>query len=211
MIGRLACAVAVMFVAMPMAAHATSAEKIRNGKVAVTDETLQPGEGDSIAGGRATLIVYMSDGAMLYGRMGTRRAVHQVHAGEVMAFSGTMSAVRNVGKAPLHFARVEFLTEGKHETWGKTGLAPNYKVLHEDRYGRTYDIRIKAGEFEPQHTHHDRVVIALSGAKLEHILPDGTKQPSTLETGEIVYRPGATHVGHNLGKTDLWVIAVEPK
>jgi hypothetical protein len=53
--------------------------------------------------------------------------------------------------------------------------------------------------------------VCLSGAELEHILPDGTHQPSTLETGEIVWRLGATHVGHNLGTTDLWVIAVEPK
>ena len=34
---------------------------------------------------------------------------------------------------------------------------------------------------------------------------------STLKTGEIAWRRGATHVGHNLGKTDLWVIAIEPK
>ena len=30
-------------------------------------------------------------------------------------------------------------------------------------------------------------------------------------TGEIAWRRGGTHIGHNLGKTDLWVIAVEPK
>jgi hypothetical protein len=36
-------------------------------------------------------------------------------------------------------------------------------------------------------------------------------QPSTLKTGEVVWRLGGTHIGHNLGHTDLWVIAVEPK
>jgi hypothetical protein len=95
--------------------------------------------------------------------------------------------------------------------WGMTGLAPNYKMLVEDRYARAYDIKIPAQTFEPQHTHHDRVVVSLSGAELEHILPDGTKQPSTLKTGEVVWRLGATHIGHNLGHTDLWVIAIEPK
>jgi hypothetical protein len=54
-------------------------------------------------------------------------------------------------------------------------------------------------------------VVCLSGAQLEHILPDGEKQPSTLETGEVVWRLGATHIGHNMGRTDLWVIAIEPK
>jgi hypothetical protein len=84
-------------------------------------------------------------------------------------------------------------------------------MLLEDRYARAYDIRIPSQTFEPQHTHHDRVVVSLQGAKLEHILPNGEKQPSTLQTGEIVWRLAATHVGHNLGQTDLWVIAIEPK
>jgi hypothetical protein len=92
-----------------------------------------------------------------------------------------------------------------------TGLSPNYKMLLENRYARAYDIKIPAQTFEPQHTHRDRVVICLSGAELEHILPDGSKQPSTLKTGEIVWRLGATHIGHNMGHTDLWVIAIEPK
>jgi quercetin dioxygenase-like cupin family protein len=92
-----------------------------------------------------------------------------------------------------------------------TGLPPNYKILVENRYARAYDIRIPAHSYEQRHTHHDRVVICLAGATLEHILPNGQKQPSTLKTGEIVWRPSATHVGHNLGSTELWVIVVEPK
>ena len=37
------------------------------------------------------------------------------------------------------------------------------------------------------------------------------KEKSTLKTDEIAWRLGGTHVGHNLGKTDLWVLAFEPK
>jgi hypothetical protein len=81
----------------------------------------------------------------------------------------------------------------------------------ENRYARVYDIRIPAHTNEPQHTHHDRVVVCLSGAKLEHLYPDGRKEPSTLSTGEVAWRRGGTHIGQNLGDTDLWVIAVEPK
>ena len=111
----------------------------------------------------------------------------------------------------LRFVEVQFLGGGSAETWGNTGLAPNYKVLMENKYTRVYDIRIPAGGREPQHTHKARVVICLSGADLKHIMPDGKEEPSSLKTGEIVFRPGATHIGVNLGKTDLWVIAVEPK
>jgi len=106
---------------------------------------------------------------------------------------------------------VEFLGNGNPETWGMTGLSPNYKMIFENRYARVYDIKIPAGTKEPQPTHHDRVVICLSGAELSHLLPDGRDEPSTLKTGEIVWRRGGTHVGRYLGTTDLWVIAVEPK
>ena len=42
-------------------------------------------------------------------------------------------------------------------------------------------------------------------------MPDGRRDPSTLKTGETVWRRGRTHIGQNLGQTDFWAIAVEPK
>jgi hypothetical protein len=112
----------------------------------------------------------------------------------------------------LRIVRTEYLGKGNSaETWGATGLAPNYNLLFENQYGRVYDIRMAAGKSEPLHTHHDRVVVCLSGAELQHEMPDGRTEVSTLKTGEIAWRRAATHIGHNLGKTDLWVIAIEPK
>jgi quercetin dioxygenase-like cupin family protein len=90
-------------------------------------------------------------------------------------------------------------------------LSPHYKLLFENQYTRVYDIRISAGAREPQHSHHDRVVVCLSGATLRHLMPDGRVEPSTLKTGETAWRRGGTHIGENFGKTDLWVVAVEPK
>jgi hypothetical protein len=111
----------------------------------------------------------------------------------------------------MRYVRVNFLGPGAPQTWGMTGLSPNYKLILENQYSRTYDIRIPAHTNEPQHTHRDRVVICLSGAVMKHLFPDGREEPSTLTTGETAYRPGTTHIGQNLGDTNLWVIAVEPK
>jgi hypothetical protein len=111
----------------------------------------------------------------------------------------------------LRIVRTEYLGKGDSKTWGKAGLAPDYKLLLENQYGRVYDIRMAAGKSEPLHSHHDRVVICLSGAELEHEMPDGRRESSTLKTGEIAWRHATTHIGHNLGKTDLWAIAIEPK
>lgn len=195
----------------PVALAATCTEKIRNEKVLVNECTLAPREQESGIDEHPALIVYMSDGQVLNGTVRNNTTPRTVATGEIVGFAAGSKPIHNAGSAPLHYVRVDFLTPGTSDTWGMSGLPPNYKMLHEDKYARTYDIRIPPHGSEPQHTHHARVVVALSGATLEHILPDGTHQPSTLKTGEIAWRPAATHIGHNLGDTPLWVIAIEPK
>jgi quercetin dioxygenase-like cupin family protein len=157
------------------------------------------------------MVVYMSGGTVEVTAAGGKAHADSVKAGETVFEAAGRGTFKNAGSSVLHFVRIEFLGAGSQDTWGMSGLSPNYVMLLENSYTRAYDIKIPAQTFEPQHTHHDRVVVCLSGAELVHILPDGTKQPSTLKTGEVVWRLGATHIGHNLGRTDLWVIAVEPK
>jgi hypothetical protein len=169
-----------------------NAAALNNDKVTVSEFTLKPGESKTVSNNRPSLIV-------------------DCRTGKVTDSTAASQTVNNTGNTEVRYVRVEFKGSGANETWGHTGLAPNYKVLLENRYARVYDIRIPAHTNEPQHTHHDRVVICLSGAKLEHLFPDGRREPSSLATGEVAYRPGTTHIGQNLGDTDLWVIAVEPK
>jgi hypothetical protein len=206
-----AAVVAVCAACVPAAFGASSVERIRNDKVVVMEDTLAPGEQEPMPARLPSIVVYMSDGTLEVTPAEGRARREEVKTGETVFVEAQAASVKNAGDAPLDFARVEFLGAGSAEMWGMTGLSPNYKVLVENQYARAYDIKIPAQTFEPQHTHHDRVVVSLSGAELEHILPDGTKQPSTLKTGEVVWRLGATHIGHNLGHTDLWVIAIEPK
>jgi len=206
-----AVAVALLLASLPAAFAASSVAKIRNPQVVVTEDTLGPGETEPLPEKLPSMVVYMADGTAEIAPDQGKQHLDAVKAGQTVYQSACRGMIRNAGTAPLHFTRIEFLTAGKPETWNMTGLSPNYVMLLENRYARAYDIKIPAGTFEPQHTHHDRVVVSLSGAELEHILPDGTHQPSTLKTGEVVWRLAATHVGHNMGKTDLWVIAVEPK
>ncbi len=200
-----------LLVIMPSAMAATSVEKIRNEMVLVSEESLAPGESTPMPAKLPSMNVYMTGGSVeVIPAVGTRHK-ESVKRGDTVFQSAEAGTIRNSGSSPLSFARIEFLRSGNPDTWGMTGLSPNYKMIIENQYARAYDIKIPAQTFEPQHTHHDRVVVSLSGAELEHILPDGSKQPSTLKTGEIVWRLGATHIGHNMGHTDLWVIAIEPK
>ena len=173
-----------------MVMSAATGESLKNEKVAVREFHLRPGEQAPAAAHPAVDVDF---------------ATGKAH------FSEPGEPVRNTGSSELHLARIEFLTPGAPETWGAAGLSPDYKVILENRYSRVYDIRIPAGGREPQHTHKARVVVCLSGATLKHLMPDGREEPSTLKTGEIAWRQGGTHIGQNLGTTNLWVIAVEPK
>jgi hypothetical protein len=199
----------VAFGARPIAAQATSV--FRNEKVVVTKEVLAPGAQETLQGNHPTVVVYLDGESAERALADHSKEQEKIERGKTEEEPAGAGTLRNTGSTPLIFARVEFLREGSDAMWGASGLAPNYTVLLEDRYSRTYEIRMAAHGSEPLHSHHDRVVVCLSGAKLEHILPDGSRQPSTLKTDEIAWRLAQTHRGRNLGDTDLWVIAIEPK
>jgi hypothetical protein len=196
----------VLCAGVSTAQAADLSQPLENSQVRVTEHTLQPNQTLPLSDQRPSVLVYFEGDKVAAGPK-----TGAIKRGETTFLPAATKAVRNSGSQPLHFVRIAFLDQGNPETWGMTGLPPNYKMVLENRYTRVYDIRIPAHFKEPLHTHHGRIVVCLSGAKLEHLLPDGHVQPSTLTTGEVVWRPGQTHVGHNIGNTDLWAIAVEPK
>ena len=200
----------ILLLALPAAT--APAGKVRNDKVLVSEQTLAPGETLSLPADQPAVLVYLDAGAVaVTPQQGEAAQGQTVRRGDAVYEPPPGARVMNIGPSPLRIVQTRFLGPGSSVIWGQTGLAPNYKVLFENQYARVYDIKIAAGVWEPQHTHHDRVVVCLSGAELEHILPDGRKENSSLTTDEIVWRRAATHVGHNRGKTDLWAIAIEPK
>jgi len=203
--------VGLLFITGAAPVFATTTEVLKSEKVVVTEETLASGEQEQMAGTHASLAVVLSGDKIRIKAVDGAAQSTPVKRGDTISEGAGVEILVNTGHTPLRLVRVEFLTGGSDKIWGMTGLAPNYKLLFEDRYSRTYDIRIAAHAWEPQRTHHARVVVCLSGAQLEHVLPDGSVQPSTLMTDEVVWRLGQTHKGHNLGDTDRWVIAIEPK
>ncbi|MGH9604194.1 MAG: hypothetical protein ACRD3N_00705 [Terracidiphilus sp.] len=191
---------------VPASWAAYPAPIIQNAQVRVTEDTLQPGQGQTLSDGWPSAIVCLQGDRVSVGGMND-----PFHRGEAVFVPAETKDIRNSGMHPLHIVRVAILDAGSSETWGMQGLPASYKILLENRYARVYNIKIPAHSYGPRHTQHGRVVIVLSGARLEEILPDGQRQPSTLKTGEIVWHPASTHVGHNVGSTNLWVIIVEPK
>ncbi|HEX4066257.1 MAG TPA: hypothetical protein VHZ09_09560 [Acidobacteriaceae bacterium] len=202
----LAFSALALVAAVPVSRAADTAPIIQNTQVRVTEDTLQPGQSKTLSDSRPSVIVCFEGDRVSIGLKKDR-----LDRGEAVFLSAETRHIRNSGSRPLHFVRVAFLDAGSSEVWGMDGLPPSYKILLENRYTRVYNISIPAHSYGPRHTQHGRVVMVLSGAELQEILPDGQRQPSTLKTGEIVWHAASTHVGHNIGDTNLWVIIVEPK
>lgn len=205
------CGLALTLLSVPSVMAGVQTEKIRNDKVLVVEQTLTPGEALSLPGERAGIVVYLDAGSVEMTPSQGKPRTETVKRGETVFQPPQAGTVKNAGSVALRVVWTEYLGQGGSEMWGPAGLAPNYKVIFENQYGRVYDIQMAAGKSEPLHSHHDRVVICLSGAELMHEMPDGRKETATLKTGEIAWRLATTHIGHNLGKTDLWAIAIEPK
>ena len=121
---------------------AATTEVLRNEKVIVTEETLAPGEQETVAGAHASVVVFLSGDSVEAKFAGGGGRHDAVQRGEVLNEAAGQRIVTNVGHTPMRLVRTEFLTAGSGETWGMTGLPPNYKVLLEDQHSRTYEIRI---------------------------------------------------------------------
>ena len=191
-------------------AVAAPVEKIKNDRVVAREETLRPGETESAGSGLASAVVFLSDGNIDLS-VERKVAARAVKRGEVIFLEANGAKLSAAGTTLVRFVRVDFPGSGDDFVWGTKGFAPDYKLLLENRFARIYDIHIAAGSSEPQHTHRDRVVVCLSGAKLRHLLPDGHEEDSSIATDDCLWRKGQTHVGKNIGATPLWVIAIEPK
>jgi hypothetical protein len=195
--------------AVPLFAATT--EDFKNDKVAVTEVRLAPGQQEAINGRHPSVVVYLAGYEAQIKFADGKVQRESIVRGEMLREPAEAGVLTNTGHEPLHLVHVEFLTEGSGEIWGRTGLPPNYQMIFEDKLSRTYNIRVAAHQWEPLHTHHDRVVVCLQGGHIEHVLPDGTIHTAMLKTDEVTWRPAETHKGHNADDTNLWVVAIEPK
>lgn len=190
---------------------AATVDDVSNSKVAVSEVRLAPGEHEAVTGRHPSIVVYLAGDEARIKFANGKMQREAITRGETLREPAEAGVITNTGHMPLHLVRVEFLTNGSSEVWARNGLAPTSQMIFEDKFSRTYNIRVPAHAWEPLHTHHDRVTVCLEGAKLEHTLLDGSVQPATLKTDDVGWRPAQTHKGHNLSDTNLWVVAIEPK
>ena len=155
-----------------LAVAATPIMSVNNDRVTAYEETLRTAETESAGGGLPNITVFLSDGTIQRASATGPATTTTVKRGEVIFRGPREGRITATGPAGIQLMRIEFHHPESKTMWGTSGFAPDYKMLVENGYARTYDIRIAAGKSEPMHSHHDRVVVCLSGARLRHVLVD---------------------------------------
>jgi quercetin dioxygenase-like cupin family protein len=86
-----------------------------------------------------------------------------------------------------------------------------YRVLLENERVRVLSYTDRPGERTHQHQHPAFVLCALAPFKRKLLLPDGSERVREFKAGDVLYSPGETHVGLNVGDTPTQVVIVELK
>jgi quercetin dioxygenase-like cupin family protein len=90
-------------------------------------------------------------------------------------------------------------------------VAPEvYTVLFENERVRVLDVRMKAGDKSPMHTHPDSVWYVLSPAKARFTAGNGASQEADLPIG-VVWLDAQAHAAENIGTAELRALAIELK
>lgn len=86
-----------------------------------------------------------------------------------------------------------------------------YKAVLENACVRVLEYHDRPGATTQLHTHPAFVLYALAPFKRTLALPDGKVLSREFKTGDLMWSPAQTHIGHNVGETPTHVLIVELK
>jgi beta-alanine degradation protein BauB len=86
-----------------------------------------------------------------------------------------------------------------------------YRTILENDRVRVLRYRDRPGETTKPHFHPAFVLYALAPFRRRLTFPDRTTKERDFQTGDVIYMPAQTHIGHNIGKTDTEAVIVELK
>ena len=86
-----------------------------------------------------------------------------------------------------------------------------YKPVFENKRVRVLEVRMKAGDKTPMHSHPDVVAITVRGGKVKFTAPDGQTVEADLADGSVMFFDAAEHITEHLGTSDAHLFLVELK
>jgi quercetin dioxygenase-like cupin family protein len=91
-------------------------------------------------------------------------------------------------------------------------LSPDkYKVIFNNDKMRILDVRLKAGDKSPMHSHPNYVVYSFRNSTVKFTSKDGQTADVKTKAGQCMWRNAEAHAVENTGKTDVHVLNIELK
>ena len=86
-----------------------------------------------------------------------------------------------------------------------------YKVIFENDKVRVLDVRLKAGDKSPMHSHPDYIIYSFTDSTAKFSSPDGKTSDVPTHAGECIYRAAESHAVDNIGQNEIHVLNIELK
>ena len=91
-------------------------------------------------------------------------------------------------------------------------VAPHvYKVLFENERVRLLQVRLKAGESSPMHSHPAYLIYGLADSKVKFNSSTGESADIEVKAGDVMWRESEEHAVDNLGSADVDALVFEVK
>jgi len=160
-------------------------------------------------------VLYVVDGgkAEFTDKEGKKQIV-ELNKGMSMISGTETHSVKNIGNTTVKGYLVEINRPNRAATTDNAldaiKVAGNlYKLVKDTLNIRTVMVDYKPGASSALHSHPDLAMYAISDAKVEFTMKDGSKQVMQLDKGMVAVRPADTHSAKNIGKTNVKVLLVE--
>ena len=182
--------------------------------IRVLEVTANPGDSTGMHS-HPDNVLYVIDGGKVEftGQDGNKQTV-ELNSGMSRISGPETHNAKNVGNTTVKAYLVEVNRPNRAATSDNpldaTKVASSfYKQVQDSLNIRTIMVDYKPGTSSALHSHPDLVMYAISAAKAEFTMKDGSKQVMELEKGMIAVTPADTHSVKNVGNANIKVLLIE--
>jgi len=225
---RCRCFVLVTLMAGVLSARAAAQDPVKvgpniyktlfeNDRVRVCDVRFKPGDSIAMHSHPDHFVYVIAPGKIKLSDPDGKTKLMENKAEEVVWIKAETHSAENIGTTEFH--GLVFELKGSGEKAEPPAGVPDtvkaapaiHKVLFENDRVRVIDVRMKAGDKLPMHSHPAFVVYPFTDSKMKMTGADGKATEVQAKTGQVIWNEPVTHAVENIGTTEAHVLDVELK
>jgi quercetin dioxygenase-like cupin family protein len=185
-----------------------------NDQVRILDANLAPGAKTAMHSHPDLAAVVLETGVIKWTRPDGKfeQSPPDFKRGGIQYMAADTHISENIGKTAARVVIVEFKKPAPAAGRGRNvSLPAPCKQVNDNPHARIFECTLAAGAKIAEHTHSDRVEVALTDGTLEITDKDGKKQTASRKKDEAWFASAVTHSAVNPGKTAFHGFVIELK